>query len=78
MQEEKAAEYIANGMTKPVASYVAGRITPQGKRMGHAGAIIRGSAGTVEGKCVALRDAGAAILKSPIEVLDWAAKNDIH
>ena len=78
MQEEKAAEYIANGMTKAVASYIAGRITPQGKRMGHAGAIIRGSAGTVEGKCEALRKAGAAILKSPIEVLDWAAKNDIH
>jgi succinyl-CoA synthetase alpha subunit len=78
MQEEKAAEFIANGMTKPVVAYLAGRISPQGKRMGHAGAIVRGSAGTVEGKCEALRAAGAAILKSPIEVLDWTAKNDIH
>jgi succinyl-CoA synthetase alpha subunit len=78
MQEEKAAEFIADGMTKPVAAYIAGRIAPQGKRMGHAGAIVRGSAGTVEGKCGTLRSAGAAILQSPIEVLDWAIKNDIH
>ena len=78
MQEEKAAEFIANGMTKPVAAYIAGRIAPQGKRMGHAGAIVRGSAGTVEGKCDTLRTAGASILKSPIEVLDWTTKNDIH
>ncbi|MBN1255211.1 MAG: succinate--CoA ligase subunit alpha [Deltaproteobacteria bacterium] len=78
MQEEKAAEFIANGMTKPVASYIAGRFSPQGKRMGHAGAIIRGSAGTVKGKCEALGTAGATILKSPIEVLDWTADKDIH
>jgi succinyl-CoA synthetase alpha subunit len=78
MQEEQAAEFIANGMTKPVAAYMAGRISPQGKRMGHAGAIVRGSAGTVEGKCEALRAAGAAILQSPIEVLDWTTNKDIH
>ena len=78
MQEEKAAEFITNAMTKPVASYIAGRISPQGKRMGHAGAIIRGSSGTVEGKCEALHAAGVEILKSPIEVIDWAVKNDIH
>jgi succinyl-CoA synthetase alpha subunit len=78
MQEEKAAELIADGMTKPVASYIAGRFSPQGKRMGHAGAIIRGSAGTVKGKCEALSTAGATILKSPIEVLDWTADKDIH
>jgi succinyl-CoA synthetase alpha subunit len=78
MQEEKAADLIANGMMKPVACYIAGRFSPQGKRMGHAGAIVRGSAGTVEGKCEALSTAGAAILKSPIEVLDWTTRNDIH
>lgn len=78
IQEEKAAEFIANEMTKPVASYIAGRLSPQGKRMGHAGAIVRGSAGTVENKCEALQAAGATILKSPIEVIDWAATNDIH
>ncbi len=78
MQEEKAAEFIANKMTKPVASYIAGRFSPQGKRMGHAGAIVRGAAGTVEGKCEALSAAGVAILKSPIEVIDWTTKNAIH
>lgn len=78
MQEEKAAEYIANGMTKPVAAYIAGRISPQGKRMGHAGAIVRGAAGTVASKCEALSAAGAEILRSPIEVLDWTTKKDIH
>jgi succinyl-CoA synthetase alpha subunit len=78
MQEEKAAEFIADGMQKPVATYIAGRFSPQGKRMGHAGAIIRGSAGTVKGKCEALSAAGATILKSPIEVLDWTAHKDIH
>jgi succinyl-CoA synthetase alpha subunit len=78
MQEEKAAEFIANGMKKPVAAYIAGRIAPQGKRMGHAGAIVRGSAGTVEGKFEALRTAGAEILRSPIDVLSWTTKYAIH
>jgi succinyl-CoA synthetase alpha subunit len=78
IQEEKAAGFIADGMTKPVAAYIAGRLSPQGKRMGHAGAIVRGSAGTVESKCEALKEAGAAVLKSPIEVLDWAAQNSIR
>jgi len=78
IQEEKAAEFIAKEMTKPVASYIAGRLSPQGKRMGHAGAIIRGSAGTVDSKCKALQAAGVTILKSPIEIVDWAEKNDIR
>jgi succinyl-CoA synthetase alpha subunit len=78
MQEEKAAEFIAGGMSKPIASYIAGRFSPEGKRMGHAGAIVRGSAGTVEGKCKALNASGAEILKSPVEVLDWAARHDLR
>lgn len=78
MQEEKAAEFIAQGMSKPIASYIAGRFSPEGKRMGHAGAIVRGSAGTVEGKCKALNASGAEILKSPVEVLDWAARHDLR
>jgi succinyl-CoA synthetase alpha subunit len=73
-QEEKAAGFIARRMTKPVAVYIAGRHSPQGKRMGHAGAIVRGSSGTVAGKHEALRAAGATILESPIHVLDWAEK----
>jgi succinyl-CoA synthetase alpha subunit len=76
-QEERAAEYIADNMSKPVASYVAGRFAPQGKRMGHAGAIIRGSAGTVEGKCKALNAAGVEVLLSPIDVANWAVKNNL-
>jgi succinyl-CoA synthetase alpha subunit len=78
VQEEKAAEFIAKEMTKPVAAYIAGRLSPQGKRMGHAGAIVQGEAGTVASKCEALQAAGVTILKSPIEVIDWAMKNDIH
>lgn len=75
-QEEKAAEYIADHMSTPVAAYIAGRHTPEGKRMGHAGAIVRGSAGTVEGKSEALKAAGVEVLISPIDVADWAVEND--
>ena len=71
-QEEKAAGFISRKMTKPVAAYIAGRYSPQGKRMGHAGAIVRGSSGTVEGKQSALRAAGVTVLDSPIEVSAWA------
>jgi len=76
-QEEKAAGYISRRMSKPVAAYVAGRYSPQGKRMGHAGAIVRGTAGTVVGKQGALKDAGVAILESPIHVAQWAKKNKL-
>jgi succinyl-CoA synthetase alpha subunit len=76
-QEEKAAEYIAEGMKKPVAAYIAGRCSPQGKRMGHAGAIVRGSAGTVEGKCKALEEAGSTILITPIHVAEWAIRHNL-
>jgi succinyl-CoA synthetase alpha subunit len=72
VQEEKAAEFIALEMTKPVAAYIAGQFAPEGKRMGHAGAIIRGSAGTAKSKCEALAEAGARILGTPIEVAEWA------
>jgi succinyl-CoA synthetase alpha subunit len=78
IQEEKAAEYISGKMKKPVAAYIAGRLTPQGKRMGHAGAIVRGSAGTVDSKFKALQESGATILKSPIDVIKWAEKNNVH
>ncbi|PIP07211.1 MAG: succinate--CoA ligase subunit alpha [Syntrophobacteraceae bacterium CG23_combo_of_CG06-09_8_20_14_all_50_8] len=71
-QEEKAAGFISRKIIKPVASYIAGRYSPQGKRMGHAGAIVRGSSGTVEGKQAALRAAGVTVLDSPIEVSAWA------
>jgi succinyl-CoA synthetase alpha subunit len=77
-QEERAAEYIADHMSKPVAAYIAGRFSPQGKRMGHAGAIVRGSAGTVEAKWEALSEANVTILESPMDVSHWAEKNGLH
>lgn len=77
-QEERAAEYIAGKMTKPVAVYIAGKFSPPGKRMGHAGAIIRGSSGTVEAKTKALTAAGVEILPTPIHVQDWALKNNLQ
>jgi succinyl-CoA synthetase alpha subunit len=77
-QEEKAAGFIARRMTKPVAAYITGRYSPQGKRMGHAGAIVRGTSGTVAGKHEALRAAGAAILESPIHVGEWAVKHNLR
>jgi succinyl-CoA synthetase alpha subunit len=73
-QEEKAAGFISRRMSKPVAAYIAGRYSPQGKRMGHAGAIVRGSSGTVAGKHEALRSAGVEVLESPIHVAQWAKK----
>jgi succinyl-CoA synthetase alpha subunit len=71
-QEEKAAGFISRKMIKPVACYIAGRYSPPGKRMGHAGAIVRGTSGTVEGKESALRAAGVTVLDSPKEVTAWA------
>jgi succinyl-CoA synthetase alpha subunit len=77
-QEEKAAGFIQRKMNKPVAAYIAGRYSPQGKRMGHAGAIIRGASGTVQGKHDALRAAGVEVLDSPIHVQDWAKKHKLR
>jgi succinyl-CoA synthetase alpha subunit len=77
-QEEKAADFIKEKMTKPVAAYIAGRHSPQGKRMGHAGAIVRGSAGTVAGKKEALRAAGAEVLESPMHVAQWAKRYNLR
>jgi succinyl-CoA synthetase alpha subunit len=76
-QEEKAAGFISRKMTKPVAAYIAGRHSPQGKRMGHAGAIVRGTSGTVDAKHAALRAAGAEVLDSPIHAAEWAKKHNL-
>jgi len=73
-QEEKAAEFIAGHMNKPVAAYIAGKNSPEGKRMGHAGAIVRGASGTAESKTEALLDAGVELLETPAAVVDWAEK----
>ncbi len=75
-QEERAADFIAK-MKKPVAVYIAGKFSPQGKRMGHAGAIVRGEAGTVQGKHDAMKAAGATVLETPIHAIDWAKKHKL-
>ncbi len=67
-KEQEAAEYIKAEMTKPVAALIVGQSAPPGKRMGHAGAIITGSAARAENKVAALRDAGAAIIPSPADI----------
>ncbi len=66
--EDKAAEYIASKMTKPVVSFIAGQTAPPGKRMGHAGAIIEGGSGTAAGKVRALEAAGVKVAKHPEEI----------
>ncbi len=66
--EERAAEYIAQEMTKPVVGYIAGFTAPAGKRMGHAGAIITGSRGTAQAKAEALEEAGVTVGRTPTEV----------
>ena len=65
--EERAAEFIAANVTKPVVGYVAGFTAPEGKTMGHAGAIISGSAGTAQAKQEALEKAGVRVGKTPSE-----------
>jgi len=66
--EQEAAEFISHKMTKPVVAFVAGSTAPPGKRMGHAGAIITGSAGKASEKIKALSQAGVSIAPTPAEV----------
>jgi succinyl-CoA synthetase alpha subunit len=66
-EEERAAQFIAAHMTKPVVAYVAGVTAPPGRKMGHAGAIISGSHGTAQAKMEALAEAGVTVAKNPTE-----------
>jgi succinyl-CoA synthetase alpha subunit len=72
-EEEKAADFIKEKMSKPVVSYVAGVTAPPGKKMGHAGAIISGSKGTAKAKMEALTAAGATVVQNPTEIGDAMA-----
>ena len=68
--EEQAAAFISESMTKPVVAYVAGFSAPPGKRMGHAGAIITGSSGTAQAKADAFEAAGVSVGRNPPEVAE--------
>ena len=65
--EQEAAEFVAKHMTKPVVGFIAGQTAPAGRRMGHAGAIISGSAGTATEKIEAFEQAGMGVAKRPID-----------
>jgi succinyl-CoA synthetase alpha subunit len=66
--EEKAAEWIKQHCTKPVAAFIAGVTAPPGRRMGHAGAIISGNQGTAQSKIEALKSAGAVVAETPADL----------
>ncbi|HEY8304330.1 MAG TPA: succinate--CoA ligase subunit alpha [Solirubrobacteraceae bacterium] len=72
--EEEAAEYIADNVSKPVVAYIAGFTAPEGKQMGHAGAIVSGSAGTAAAKALALEAKGVRVGRTPTEVAEIAVE----
>jgi len=67
-EEEKTAVFIKNHVSKPVVTYITGKSAPEGKRMGHAGALISGNFGTAQGKLKALKKAGALIAETPWDI----------
>ncbi len=71
--EERAAEFIAENVTKPVVGYIAGFTAPPGKTMGHAGAIVSGSHGTAKAKAEALESKGVQVGRTPTQVAELAA-----
>jgi succinyl-CoA synthetase alpha subunit len=73
-EEEKAAEFIAKEMSKPVVAYIAGVTAPSGRKMGHAGAIVSGSKGTAAAKIEALEVAGTKVGRNPTEMAELMAE----
>jgi len=76
--EERAAEFIAQRMSKPVVGFIAGQTAPPGKRMGHAGAIISGGTGTAQEKMAALRNAGVQVAPTPVKIAELVASQLSH
>lgn len=76
--EEEAAEVIKREINKPVIGFIAGRTAPQGRRMGHAGAIISGNTGTANSKITALKNAGVNIVDNPADIGEVVAKIISH
>jgi succinyl-CoA synthetase alpha subunit len=72
--EEQAAKYIAASVSKPVVAYIAGFTAPEGKTMGHAGAIVSGSRGTAKAKAEALEAVGVRVARTPTQVADIAVE----
>ncbi|HEX8848459.1 MAG TPA: succinate--CoA ligase subunit alpha [Gemmatimonadaceae bacterium] len=68
--EQEAAEFVKKNMKKPVVGFIAGQTAPPGRRMGHAGAIISGSAGTAAEKIQAFKDAGMGVAQRPVDFVD--------
>jgi succinyl-CoA synthetase alpha subunit len=68
--EQNAAAFVKEKVTKPVVGFIAGQTAPKGRRMGHAGAIISGSSGTAEEKLAAFEAAGVGIMRRPVDVIE--------
>ena len=66
--EERAAEFVKQKVTKPVAAFIAGQTAPPGKRMGHAGAIISGGKGTAQEKLAVMEECGIKTTRNPAEM----------
>ena len=76
--EEEAAQWVVeNNFTKPITAFIAGQTAPQGRRMGHAGAIISGGQGTAADKIIALKEAGIHVSESPAEI-GKTMRNALH
>ena len=73
--EQEAARFVKEKMSKPVVGFIAGQTAPPGRRMGHAGAIISGSTGTAEEKIAAFKDAGIGVAQRPIDVVQLLRSN---
>ena len=75
--EQQAAAFVRDRVTKPVVGFIAGQTAPRGRRMGHAGAIISGSSGTAEEKMAAFEAAGIGVMRRPVDVVELLQKKGV-